>query len=389
MHATRRMENEQYAMTKRMIIMLIALALLFGGIFGFKSYKGYMMGRMMAARGAPLQTVSTIKATYQAWQPKLKAIGSLRAIRGINLSPEVPGIVSAIYFKQGEDVKTGVLLLKLDASSDIARLRSLKAVAELAKTTYRRDKAQFRIKAISQQTLDMSAANREEALANVAEQQALVDKKFIRAPFAGRVGIRAVDLGQYLNAGSAIVALQALDPIYLDFYLPQQALAKIKVGQKVRVETDTYPGQIFSGRIEVIEPRIDTATRNVKVRARLNNPGRKLLPGMYATVNIISGKPRRHITLPQTAISYNPYGNLVYLVQERGVDKHGKARLVAKQVFVTTGTTRGDQVAILKGVKEGDIVVTSGQIKLRNGSPVVINNSVQPSDNPNPKPEDE
>ncbi len=376
-------------MIKRMIIMLIAVGVLFGGIFGFKAYKGHMMGKFMASRGAPLQTVSAIKAAYQAWQPELKAVGSLRAVRGINLSPEVPGIVSAIHFKQGEDVKAGALLLNLNASSDIARLRSLKAVAELAKTTYRRDKAQFRIKAVSQQTLDTGAANLEEALANVAEQQALVDKKFIRAPFAGRVGIRVVDLGQYLNAGAVIVTLQALNPIYLDFSLPQQALAKIRVGQEVMVKTDTYPGQTFSGRVEVIQPRIDIATRNVRVRARLNNPGRKLLPGMYATVSVISGQPRRYITLPQTAITYNPYGNLVYLVEKRGAGKHGKAKLVAKQVFVTTGDTRGDQVAVLKGVKEGDIVVTSGQIKLRNGSPVVINNSVQPSDNPNPKPKDE
>ncbi len=376
-------------MTKRMIIMLIAVGLLFGGIFGFKAYKGYRMGKFMASRGMPLQTVSTVKATYQAWQPKLKAVGSLRAVRGINLSPEISGIISAIHFRQGEDVKAGTLLLKLDASSDIARLRSLRAVADLARITYRRDKAQFQIRAISQQTLDTDVANVEEALANVAEQQALVDKSSIRAPFSGRIGIRVVDLGQYLKAGSAIVALQALDPIYLDFYLPQQALAEIRVGQKVMVGTDTYPGQIFDGNIEVIQPRVNTATRNVRVRARLNNPERKLLPGMYATVSVISGQPRHYITLPQTAITYNPYGNLVYVVERGGAGKHGKVKLTAKEVFVTTGDTRGDQVAILKGVKEGDIVVTSGQIKLRNGSPVAINNSVRPSNNPDPKPKDE
>ena len=376
-------------MTKRMVIMLVAVSILFGGIFGFKAYKGYMMGKFMASRGAPLQTVSTIKAGYRAWQSKLEAVGSLRAVRGTNLSPEVPGIVSAIYFRQGADVKAGALLLKLDAGSDIARLQSLKAVAELAKTTYRRDKAQFQVKAVSQQTLDTDAANFKKALADVAEQGALVDKKFIRAPFSGRLGIRAVDLGQYLNAGSVIVTLQALDPIYMDFYLPQQALAKIRVGQKVMVETDTYPGQVFTGRIKVINPQVAIATRNIEVRARLNNPGHKLLPGMYATVNVISGKPRRYITLPQTAITYNPYGNLVYLVEKQGVDKHGKPKRVAKQMFVTTGDTRGDQVAIIKGVKEGDIVVTSGQIKLRNGSPVLINNSILPSNNPNPTPNDE
>jgi len=380
-------------MTKRMIIMLIVVGIVFGGIFGFKAWTGYMMGKHMASRGAPSQTVSTIEAGYQQWQPKLEAVGSLNAMRGADLSPEVAGIVSSIHFRQGEDVKTGALLLELDASSDIARLQSLKAVAELARTTYQRDKAQFQVKAVSQQILDTDAANLKQALANVAEQQALVNKKIIRAPFSGRLGIRAVDLGQYLNAGSVIVTLQALDPIYLDFYLPQQALAAISVGQEVAARTDTWPGQVFTGKVEVIEPRVDTSTRNVKVRAKLDNSNHQLLPGMYATVDIISGKPRRYITLPQTAITYNPYGNLVYLVEHKGVkkkgaDKQGKPKLVAKAVFVTTGNTRGDQVAILKGVKAGDTVVASGQIKLRNGSPIVINNSIQPSDNPNPKPED-
>jgi len=302
----------------------------------------------------------------------------------------VSGIVSAIHFKQGDEVKAGTLLLELDASSDIAKLESLQAVADLAKTTYARDKAQFKVKAVSQQTLDTDAANLKKALADVNQQQALVDKKFIRAPFSGRLGIRTVDLGQYLNAGTAIVTLQSLDPIYFDFYLPQQSLAAIKVGQEVTVQTDAYPGQSFTGQIEVIDPKVDSNTRNVKVRARLANPDHKLLPGMYATVDVTSGKPVRRITLPQTAITYNPYGNLVYLIEKKGTDKKtGKPKLVAKQVFVTTGETRGDQVAILKGVKEGDTVVTSGQIKLHNGSTVAINNTVQPTNNPNPKPEDE
>jgi len=376
-------------MIKRMIIMLIAVAIVFGGIFGFKAWKGYMMGQKMAARGMPSQTVSTIKADYQIWQSRLEAIGSLRAMRGTDLSPEVPGMVSAIHFKQGDEVKAGVLLLELDAKSDIARLQSLKAVADLATTKYRRDKAQFRIKAVSQQTLDADVASRREAIANVAEQQALVNKKFIRAPFSGRLGIRVVDLGQYLKAGTVIVTLQALDPIYLDFHLPQQTLALIHVGQHVTARTDAYPGQAFSGKVEVIEPQVDVSTRNVKVRARLDNSDYKLLPGMYATVDVISGTPKRYITLPQSAITYNPYGNLVYLVETKGADKQGKPQLVAKEVFVTTGRTRGDQVAILKGVKAGDIVVTAGQIKLRNGSPVLINNSIQPSNDANPKPGDE
>lgn len=376
-------------MTKRMIIMLVAVGVVFGGIFGFKAYKGYMIGKFMASRSAPAQTVSTTTAGYQEWQPKLEAVGSLRAERGADLSPEVPGIVSAIHFKQGDEVKAGMLLLELDAASDVAKLQSLKAAADLAATTYARDKAQFQVKAVSQQTLDADAANLKQAQANVAEQQALVDKKFIRAPFSGRLGIRAVDLGQYLTAGAPIVTLQSLDPIYLDFHLPQQSLASIKVGQEVTAKTDAYPGQTFTGKVEVIEPQVDVSTRNVKVRAKLDNPEHRLLPGMYATVDVIAGAPVRHITLPQTTVTYNPYGNLVYLIEKKGAGLDGKSQFVAKEVFVTTGETRGDQVAILKGVKEGDTVVTSGQIKLRNGSSVVINNSIQPTNDPHPQPKDE
>jgi len=376
-------------MIKRMLIMLILVAVVFGGIFGFKAWTGYMMGKKMAARGMPPQTVSTIVANYQEWQPKLEAVGSLRAVRGVDISPEIPGIVVRIHFKQGQEVKKGALLLELDASSDIARLQSLKAAAELARIIYRRDKAQFKVKAVSRQTVDTDEANLKQAIANAAEQQAIVDKKSIRTPFSGRLGIRQVDAGQYLKAGTTIVTLQALDPIYLDFFLPQQALNAIRVGQKVTVRINTWPERVFSGSISVINPQVESATRNVSIRATLENKDHKLLPGMYATVDVISGKPKHYITLPQTAITYNPYGNLVYLVKHKGVDKQGKPKLVAKTVFVTLGSTRGDQVAILKGVKAGDTVVTSGQIKLRNGSPVLINNAIQPGFDANPQPQDQ
>jgi len=376
-------------MIKRMIIMLVVLAVIFGGIFGFKAYKGHMMAKFMASRSAPLQTVSTIKAVYKQWQPKLEAIGSLTAIRGIDVSSEVNGIVSAIHFKQGQDVKKGTLLAELDSDSEAARLQSLKAIAKLANITYRRDMAQFQIKAVSRQTLDMAASKVAQAQANVDEQKGVIDDYFIRAPFSGRLGIRVANLGEYLKAGTAIVTLQSLDPIYLDFHLPQQALAEIRVGQKATAKTDTWPGQVFAGRIEVIQPQVDASTRTVKVRAKLDNPEHKLLPGMYATVDVIVGKPKRYITLPQTAITYNPYGSIAYVVEKKGQSQQGKPQLIAKAVFVTTGSTRGDQVAVLTGVKAGDTVVRSGQIKLRNGSHIVINNSIQPDNNPNPKPKDE
>ncbi len=372
-----------------MIIMLVLVAVVFGGIFGFLTFRGIMMKKFMSSMGSAPQTVSTMKAGYQEWQPQLEAVGSVHAVNGVEVSPQVAGTVTAIDFKQGEDVKKGAVLLRLYADDDIAKLRSLKVAAELAKTTYERDKKQFEVKAVSQQTLDTDAANLKQAIANIAEQQALVDKKTIRAPFDGHLGIRAVDLGQYLSPGTAIISLQSLDPIYVDFFMPQKQLGEIKVGQQITAKTDTFPGETFTGKITVINPEVDTTTLNVRVRAKLENPHHKLLPGMYASVDIASGNPQRYITLPQTAVTYNPYGDIVYLVQAQGAGEKGKPALIAKQVFVTTGATRGDQVAVTKGIKEGDTVVTAGQIKLRNGSPVVVNNAIEPSFEPNPQPEDE
>jgi membrane fusion protein (multidrug efflux system) len=376
-------------MIKRMIIMLIVAGLVLGGIFGFISFKGRMIKESMLSQGVPLQTVSTVTAGYLEWLPKLEAVGSLRAVQGTDLSAEVSGIVAEIHFQQGDNVKTGTPLLTLRAADDIAKLQSLKATAQLTHITYLRDQEQFRVKAVSQQTLDIDKANLDVAVANVAQQQALVDKKIIRAPFAGRLGIRLVDPGQYLDAGTTIGTLQALDTIFVDFFLPQQALAMLKIGQTVTLKTDTYPTQDFTGNITVINPKVDINTRNVLVRAALNNPEHKLLPGMYATVNIAIGLAQRYITLPQTAIAFNPFGSTVYRVETNGMDDKGNPKLIAKQIFVTTGESRGDQIAVLKGVNQGDIVVTSGQIKLRNGTPVAIDNSVQPSNDATPQPKDQ
>lgn len=376
-------------MTKRMIIMLVLAGLVFGGIFGFQAFKGRMIKKFMASMGNAPQTVSTMSAGFQQWQPKLEAVGSLRAINGVEVSPEVSGIVAALHFQQGDDVKKGKVLVELVADNDIAHLRSLQAAYGLARVTYERDKQQFEFKAISQQALDVDKANMMQASAAVAEQQALVNKKFVPALFSGRVGMRMVSVGQYLSPGTPVVSLQALDPVYLDFSVPQQNISMIHVGQKISARTDAYPDEVFAGKVAVINPEVDVNTLNVKVRAELKNPGLKLLPGMYATVDISTGEPQRYITLPQTAVTYNPYGNIVYLVEQQGADDKGKPKLVAKQVFVTTGDTRGDQVAILKGVKEGDIVVTAGQVKLHNGSLISVNNDIQPSNEPDPQPKDE
>lgn len=376
-------------MIKRMLIMLTLVGLLFGGIFGFQVFKGRMIKKFLASRGTPVQTVSTTKAGYQTWQPKFEAVGTLRAVRGVDIAPEVSGIVSHIHFHSGDDVKKGALLVDLNADAERAKLKSLEASAELAAITYRRDKEQIKAQAVAQATIDADAANLKSARAQVAEQQALIAKKSIRAPFSGRLGLRLVDPGEYLNAGTKIVTLQALDPIYVDFYVPQRTLGEVSLGEKVTAKADALPGKTFSGEVSAFDAKVEASTRNVQVRATLHNPNHKLLPGMFVTVDVATGKPQRHITLPQTAISYNPYGNTVFLVQHKAEGTGGKTKLIAEQKFVTTGATRGDQIAVLSGIKEGAVVVTAGQMKLRNGTPVAINNKIQPTDNPAPNPKDE
>jgi membrane fusion protein (multidrug efflux system) len=373
-------------MPKRMVIMLAAVGLVLGLVFGFKAFVAGKISESLAGLKNVPQTVSTTTADYQEWQSRLDAVGGLRAVKGADLSLEVAGIVDEIDFNSGDDVVAGAPLLRLRADDDIAKLRSLEATAQLAQITYQRDEKQFKAQAVSQATLDTDAANLKNANAQVAEQQAMVNKKIVRAPFAGHLGIRAVDLGQYLSPGTPIVTLQALDPIYVDFYLPQQSIDQVKVGQKVTTRIDAYPDQTFPGEITAISPKVDPNTRNAQLRATLDNADRKLLPGMYARVDITTGTSQRYLTLPQTAVAYNPYGSTVYIVEDKGKDAQGRPQLAARQTLVTTGPTRGDQVAVLSGVKEGDEVVTAGQIKLHNGSPLAKNNDIQPTADANPLP---
>jgi membrane fusion protein (multidrug efflux system) len=370
----------------RVFIVLLVLGVLAAGLIGFHQFKSHILKQVITQITSQLPTVATVKATTTDWQPQLSATGTLRASDGAELSAEVAGIVGELHFTSGQDVDAGTLLLRLRPNDDEAKLQQLQATAELDQITYDRDLKQLRAQGVSQATVDTDAGTLKNARAQVAAQQALMAEKFVRAPFAGRLGIRLVDLGQYLAAGTTVVTLQALDPIFADFYLPQQALAEIKVGQSVTVRADTYPGRDFAGEIAAINPKVDTSSRMVQVRATVKNTDRALLPGMYITVSVAAGAPRKLVTLPQTAISYNPYGSLVYKVVPDGTDANGKPKQKVEQEFVTTGDTRGDQVAVLKGVADGEEVVGAGQLKLHNNMGVLINNSVLPTDNPNPKP---
>src|SRR5580698_10559946 len=280
-------------MTKRMVIMLIAVVVVFGGIFGFQAFKGMMIKKFMSSMAQPPQTVTALKASNSGWQPNIESVGSLRAVKGADLSLEVSGVVDTISFNSGDDVNEGTVLLKLRSDDDQAKLVSLQATADLSQITLDRDQKQFKLQAVSQATIDTDAANLKNAQAQAAQQQAILDKKALKAPFAGHLGIRAVDLGQYLGAGTVIVTLQALDPIFVDFFVPQQSVAQIQMGQTVTVTIDAFQDQTFAGEISAINPKVDSGSRNVQIRATLKNADHKLLPGMYATVAIATGSPQK------------------------------------------------------------------------------------------------
>ena len=374
---------------RRMTIMLCGVFLLLGLIFGFNQLKTFMIKHFIAGMGLPPAAVSTMVVETTAWQPKLSSVGNVRAFRGVDLSTEIGGLVQSVPIKSGMDVKEGELLIKLNDASDVAQLNSLKAMADLARVINERDRQQLEIQAISKNVFDTSKADAKSKQAQVEQQTALVAKKNLKAPFSGRVGIVMINPGQFVNPGDKLLTLQTLDPIFVDFNLPQSNAEQIQVGQEIVVTTDAFKGSSFTGKVTAVSPKVDTNTRNIQIEAQLANPDKKILPGMFANVNIKLGDEVKMLTLPQTAVTYNPYGSTVFIAKPTGKkDKQGKPALEAQQVFVTTGPTRGDQVAILKGIEEGATVVTSGQLKLKNGTPLIVNNKVLPSNSPNPQPQE-
>ncbi len=374
------------AMVKPFLVLFVAAALLLGGIYGWQLFVGKMIKGAMGQMATAPQTVSTTIAASSTWQSRTRALGSLRAVRGADLAAQASGVVDKITIDSGAEIPAGTVLLRLKPNDDPAKLAQLEAMAELARITLKRDSEQLAAQAIAQATVDSDAATLRSDLAQVAAQQALIEEKTVRAPFAGKLGLRQVDEGQYIAAGTAVVTLQALDPIFIDFYVPQQALRVLKTGQPVSATVDTYPGVSFPGKIVSISSKVDSASRNVQMRASFGNADRRLLPGMYATVEIDNGEATQHITLPQTAITYNAYGDTVFVVQKNGVDDKGNPRLTAVQRFIKLGDTRGDQVAIKEGVSAGEEIVTAGQVKLRSGAAIVVNNKIVPTDDAHPMP---
>jgi membrane fusion protein (multidrug efflux system) len=408
---------------KRMVIMIVAVLVLIGLIAGVKVLQ--IMHMIAGMRPPPPVVVTTAKAAYQEWQPELRAVGTLRAARGADLALDVAGLVTAVNVKSGDEVRPGQLLLQLRDSEDVALLHQLEASAALAEVTFGRAREQMAVQVISKADYDQTAADLKVKQAAVAQQQVNVAKKQLRAPFAGRAGIVTINPGTYLNSGTAVVTLQQLDPVYVDFHVPQKAVAELRTGEKVTLTLDAFAGKTFQGTVNAISPKVDSDTRNVQIEAQVPNPEKSLVPGMFTNVGIAVGAKQRYLTLPQTAVVYNPYGETVFMVKTKQDadraraaevaktaaanddpppgkpgDKPGDKKaatkgpqlppdaLVVQQAFVTTGTTRGDQVAIVSGLEEGVEVVTSGQIKLKSGAPIRIDNSVQPADNPNPMPQE-
>ncbi len=357
-------------MIARMIIVLILLGLVFGSIFGYKSWQQSEMTARMRAAGPPMVTVSSSTVREERWQRQVNAVGSLRAIQGVEVSPEVAGVVADISFDSGNSVETGTVLVRLDATAEEAELRSLEAQLVLAQQDYDRAKGLEVKTVLSQAQLDRARSVMDSLAAQAEEQVALIARKTIRAPFGGELGIRQINLGEYLSPGTPIVTLQKLDPIFVDFTVPEKNLHRLALTQSVDVELAALPGRSFRGTITAISPKVTTATRNVEVQATLENAEALLRPGMFARVAVIIGETETVLTLPRTAVDILPYGNSVFLIE-------GNEELTVRRHQVKTGRIIGNRIEVLSGVQEGDRVVQSGQLKLRNGQNIKIDNSVE------------
>ncbi len=364
------------------ILALVTVVVVLAGI------KVLQIGTMIKAGKAfipPPESVTSAKAESANWPVATPAVGTLIAVHGVTLGSEVTGTVREILFDSGDAVKKGAVLIRMDISTEQAQLASARADEALAKVTLTRARKLRETGANSQSDLDAADARGTQAAATVANLEATIAKKTIRAPFDGRVAIRQVERGQVLSSGTAIASLQSVTPIYAEFSLPQQALANVKVGERVRAQLDIFPGSNWEGKVSVINPEVDVATRNVRIRATLDNPDGRLTPGMFASVEVLSDQHHPVTVIPATSVIYAPYGDSVFVVEETK-DEAGKPRTVAHQKFVRVGERRGDFLAVVSGLSPGETVVSSGAFKLRNGMPVKINNSFAPDAELAPKP---
>lgn len=380
--------KKKFLVSALILVAILAGAAIWTALGGVKylQFKGAM--EQYANMPMRVESVTSQTAAEEVWIPSLKAIGSTDAVQGVTVSTDQPGIVTKIAFESGQMVKEGDLLVQLDVTQEEAQLRSAIAQQKLAALNLQRQQNLIKSRVSAQSELDTAQAEYDQATARVLEMKSMVDKKTIRAPFSGVLGIRAVNLGQYLQSGAAVAPLQALDPIYVNFYLPQQNLGQIAAGQVVNVKADGLPDVNFTGKVNAVDAVVDEATRNVRVQATLANPQGQLRPGMFVNAEVPQKAESRHVVLPSTAIQYAPYGDTVFIIEDMTDPKGGQAYKGVRQQVVKIGETRGDRIAILSGVKPGEEVVTSGVFKLRQGAAVSVNNSILPENSDKPTPED-
>ena len=358
-------------MLTRLILVALILAGVFGGIFGWKHYAALQTAAQ--AGGPPPPVIAAARAEREVWQPYLQVVGSLAAVAGIEVTSEVGGQIRTIHFNSGEGVKQGNLLLELDDRTDQAQLQGLLAERTLARLKFERTAKLIKDKSVSKSDYDEARATLDATEAQVSGQQALIDKKRIRAPFDGRLGIRRVDLGEYLTPGAPIVPLEKLDPIYVDFALPERELARVRAGQGVEIRVQAYPDEIFRGSIIAIDPGVEVGSRSFRVRGQLENPTQRLRPGMFADVRVSLPQDEQVVTIPDTAISYAPYGDSVFVIE----DNEGQTTVSRRQI--ETGKSRAGRVAVVAGLQAGEQVVSAGHNKLRNGQRVAIDSRPAPA----------
>jgi membrane fusion protein (multidrug efflux system) len=374
-------------MLKRMLFMLVVVVVLLGSL-GFVKFRQIQTAIAQGASFQPPPTaVTTITAQKDTWPSTLDVIGTVAAIQGVTISADLPGTVAKIHFESGQWVHEGDILVELDTRQERAQLAAQQAQWELARINYERTEKLVKEGVVAKTEYDNVTSQQKVTEGQVGEIKAAIDRKTIRAPFSGVLGIRQANLGQYLAAGQAIVSLQSLNPIYVNFGVPQQTTAQLGMGRNLRITSNDFPGLQFTGRVTALDSVVNEATRNLQVQTTLSNPQNKLRPGMFVQVALGLGSSTPVIVVPASAINYAPYGDSVYIVTDLK-DPKGNTYKGVKQQIVKLGGTRGDQVGIVSGINPGDEVVTSGVFKLRNGAPVQINNKVQPENNPRPKPED-
>ena len=375
---------------KYLLVFLILFGLFLGAMFGlgfvkFNQIQGFIKLSKSGAFAPPPTAVTTDIAKKTDWQPTMDSVGSLVAVNGVTVSTDLAGIVGQIAFESGSKVRAGDLLVHLDTKQEEAQLRQAEAQRDFALISLKRNKELLGKHAVAQADCDNAEASYRQAQSSVDQYAALIARKTIRAAFDGIAGIRQVNLGQYLKEGDAIVALQAFDPIYVNFSLPQQDLSKLGVGMKVELQVDAFGSQVFSGKITAINSMVDQSTRNVQVQATLPNGDYKLRPGMFTKVSVVVNESKSVVAIPATAVHYAPYGNSIFIVSEMK-DQQGKTYKGVREQFVKVGQTRGDLVAVDSGLNPGEEIVTSGVFRLRNAAPIIINNDIKPGSELTPTP---